>query len=111
MRTRISPIVALAVALVTIAAPNVSAYSLNFYDPNKFAYQETTYYCVAASAQTWINHIRGTTDKSRATQDIYFVDGTKTGHELKDHPQSYGIEPRGWALILWDYNKAGFGFQ
>ena len=77
--------------------------------------QYTSYWCVPASAQTMLNVIRGTTDRTRYNQSRY------AWHIQRFNRYTYasrGNDPRGWARFMdtyvagdWHYADRIFGSQ
>lgn len=73
---------------------------INLFRPSSVAYQFTNYWCVPANAQTMLNIIRGTTDRSRNSQARY----AWHVHRLNGYTYSTkGNDVAGWArfLDLW----------
>jgi hypothetical protein len=59
--------------------------------------QYTSYYCVPASAQTMLNLVKGTSDRSRATQDRLYRE-IRAANKYR-YP-TRGNDVRGWARVL-----------
>jgi hypothetical protein len=88
---------------------------VNLYRPYAIVRQYTSYWCVPASAQTMINVINRTTDRTYATQSRY------AWHAQRLNRYTYasrGNDPRGWALLLdkfvggeWHYADRTYGSQ
>ncbi|HEX5015652.1 MAG TPA: hypothetical protein VFV72_16015 [Candidatus Limnocylindrales bacterium] len=75
--------------------------------------QYTSYWCVPASAQTMINLVKGTSDRSYATQERLYRDIRAAN---KYHYSTNGNDVRGWARVLTArlgtdraYNDMSFG--
>lgn len=102
---------AIAVGLVFQSVSPAAAYTLNIYQSSRIALQRTEYYCVPASALTWTNYINGTTDKSEATEAAYFNWGRRSDHSKAQYPTAWGVDPRGWAWIMYQYTPAGYYFN
>ena len=73
---------------------------INLYRPYAVVRQYTSYWCVPASAQTMLNVIRGTTDRTRYNQSRY------AWHIQRFNQYTYasrGNDPRGWARFMDTY--------
>ena len=68
--------------------------------------QYTNYWCVPATTQSMVNLIRGTSDRSRATQARYY---TTTRAHNKYRYATRGNDPQGWAWALTNYSGRGYG--
>jgi hypothetical protein len=88
---------------------------VNLYRPYAMVRQYTSYWCVPASAQTMLNVIRGTTDRTYYNQSRY------AWHINRMNRYTYssrGNDPQGWARFLdkyvggdWHYKDRTFTSQ
>lgn len=93
----------------------VEQFDINLYRPYAIVRQYTSYWCVPASAQTMLNIIRGTTDRTRYNQSRY------AWHIKRMNRYTYatrGNDPQGWARFLdryvdgpWQYRDRTFTSQ
>lgn len=70
--------------------------------------QYTNYWCVPAATQSMVNLIRGTSDRSRATQQRYY-DATRTHNKYRYSTR--GNDPQGWAWALTNYSGRGYAAE
>ncbi len=63
--------------------------------------QYTDYWCVPAATQSMLNLIMGTSDRTRATQERYYV-GTRAHNRYTYSTK--GNDPQGWAWALRSYS-------
>lgn len=64
--------------------------------------QYTNYWCVPATTQSAVNLIRGTSDRSKATQERYYK-GTRANNRYT-YPTK-GNDPQGWAWAMTTYSE------
>ena len=98
-------------SMAALTAPSLAlAYNENFYTPNYQHPQWTKYYCVPSSAETELDYINSTrADTTSATQDLYFGQGQN--HGKGSYPDSYGVDPRGWAWVIWKHRPPYYSYN
>jgi hypothetical protein len=87
---------------------SVERVDINLYRPYSVVRQYTSYWCVPASAQSMLNVIRGTTDRTRLTQSKY------AWHIQRMNRYTYasrGNDPQGWARFLDTYVGGSWAYR
>lgn len=108
-------VIALTIALLGSMAvlakpPSVLALNEDFYQSSRHHFQWTDHYCVPASAEGELDYINSTTaDTDKSTQDAYFEYGQN--HGKGQYADSYGVDPRGWAYILWNNSPPYYSYN
>jgi hypothetical protein len=87
---------------------SVERIDINLYRPYRVVRQYTSYWCVPATAQTMLNLIRGSTDRTRHTQSKY------AWHIQRMNRYTYasrGNDPQGWARFLDRYVEGQWSYR
>jgi hypothetical protein len=100
--SRVGPAATLAVA-ATPAPTRVLIYR-----ESAMVKQFTNYWCVPATTQSMVNLIRGTSDRSKATQQRYY-DGIRAHNRYTYSTK--GNDPQGWAWGLRTYSGGTTTYQ
>lgn len=82
-------------------APSPLPTRVLIYRESAMVKQYTNYWCVPATTQSMINLIKGTSDRSRATQERYYA-GTRKHNRYTYSTK--GNDPQGWAWALRFYS-------
>jgi hypothetical protein len=96
----------------TVLPPSVETVDVNLYRSGAAVHQFTNYWCVPANAQTMLNLINGTSNRSYATQTRY---ARQIGRLNRYTYPTPGNDVRGWARFLdahvggaWHYADHSF---
>lgn len=115
----LTPIVLLALALVapthalgadpirsdpvgTFSGQTREAQSLNLYRSSAMVRQYTNYWCVPATTQSMVNLVRGTSNKTYATQQFMYK---KTRQNNQYSYATLGNDPAGWAWAATYFSR------
>lgn len=113
MRRRRSTAACIGLAMVIVLPVSASAYSLDTYNGHYTPEAPENVACVSASALTHISYINNGTDYSHATAMSWYNEVRTGDHNFYQYQNwnEDGLDPRGWAWLLWEKSPAAYGFN